>query len=280
MWHHLLPADFFDEDTSTLFIGIGSVIQHNYPRDALKLVVGSGFGGYTRLPDMSDKMWDFRFVRGPRTAEALGLDPQLAITDAAVLLRATPLPVADDNIGVAFIPHYESIERGNWREACKLAGIHFIDPTEPTDRVISQLRGANLVITEAMHGAIVSDAVRTPWIGVKTMHHVHRFKWFDWVESLSIPYDPKPLFPSNGREAWAVSTGRSGSGPRAQALFNGPVGFPVNRICTHFAARSLEKLARMEPSLSSDTEIERATDRALGAVDLMLRDYGMRLRKA
>lgn len=273
IWHELLPADFFDDDPSTLFVGIGSVIQHNYPTDARKLVVGSGYGGYTRVPDISDGSWDFRFVRGPRTAKVLGLDPDLAITDAAVLLRATALPEPASGIGVAFIPHYESIQRGDWRAACKLAGIHFIDPTESTERVLAQLSGADLVIAEAMHGAIVSDALRTPWIGVKTMHHVHRFKWYDWVESLDIPYRPRRLMPSNGREAWAVGTGRSGDGRRARALFEGPAGAPVNLACRHMAARSLQRLARTEPQLSSDAAIERATDRALSSVEAMVRDY-------
>ncbi|WP_296635311.1 polysaccharide pyruvyl transferase family protein [Roseovarius sp.] len=274
MWHHLLPQSFFDEDPSTLFVGIGSVIQHNYPRSARKVVVGSGYGGYTALPDISDGTWDFRFVRGPRTASALGLDPRQAITDAAVLLRATPLPPPAKAIGTAFIPHYESIERGDWRAACDLAGIHFIDPTESPDQVIAQLRGADLVIAEAMHGAIVADAMRTPWIGVKTMHHVHRFKWYDWTDSLAIPYRPRPLLPSNGREAWAVATGRSGSGPGVRAVFENPAGRPVNWACRHLAARSLQSLARVDPHLSADSEIERATDRALSRVEAMVRDYG------
>lgn len=275
MWRHLLPADFFDDDASTLFIGIGSVIQHNFPAAARKLVVGSGYGGYTRLPDISDGTWDFRFVRGPRTARALGLEPDLAITDAAVLLRATPLPEPARGIGAAFIPHYESLERGNWRDVCEMAGVYFIDPTADTDRVISELQGADLVICEAMHGAIVSDALRTPWIGVKAMHHVHRFKWHDWAESLSIPYAPRDLRPSSGREAWALHTGRGGSGPRARALFDGPAGRRINQACAHLAAGSLRKLAGMEPQLSADHAIERATDRALSAVETMVRDYGM-----
>ncbi len=273
MWRHLLPPGFLDQDDSTLFIGIGSIIEPGYPDTARKVVVGSGFGGYTRLPDVHDGSWDFRFVRGPQTAEMLGLDPALAIADAAILLRETPLPRPARGIGVAFIPHYESIERGNWRQVCKLAGIHFIDPTLPTHQVISEILGADLVIAEAMHGAIVSDALRTPWIGVRAMHRVHRFKWHDWARALDIDYRPQFLFPSNLRETWATTTGRSGCGARAVAVLDSAPAAPINTGIAHLAASSMRRLAASAPTLSPDASIARATERAMAAIDAMIRDY-------
>ena len=273
MWHELLPKGFLDEDASQLFIGIGSVIQHDYPETARKIVVGSGYAGYTKMPDVHDGTWDIRFVRGPRTAQLLGLDPDRVIADAAVLLRATELPDPTPGIGVAFIPHYESLERGDWPAVCAMAGIHFIDPSKPHEQVIADLRGADLVIAEAMHGAIVADALRTPWIGVRTMHQVHRLKWHDWAEALDIYYAPAFLFPSNGREGWAAATGRSGSGPRARAVLNGRAAVPLNHAFRHAAARSLRKLSASRPNLSPDTAIENATARALEALDLLVRDY-------
>ncbi|PJI91455.1 succinoglycan biosynthesis protein ExoV [Yoonia maricola] len=273
MWAELLPEGFFDDDPAELFVGIGSVIQHNYPKDAKKVVVGSGYGGYTKKPDVHDGTWEFHFVRGPQTTHALGLNPDLAIADAAILLRETTLPEPAKDIKVGFMPHYESIERGNWKEACALAGVTFIDPSHPTDQVMAQILGAELVITEAMHGAIVSDALRTPWIGVKSMHHVHRFKWHDWAEALNIDYNPVFLFPSNLREAWALSTGRGGSGRGAMAVCTSRPAVPFNKACTHMAARSLQKLAHQTPSLSSDAETERATERAMIAVDGLIKRY-------
>jgi succinoglycan biosynthesis protein ExoV len=272
MWDHILPAGFLDDDPGELFVGIGSIIQHDYPAAARKVVVGAGYGGYTRMPDVHDGSWDIRFVRGPQTAEALGIDPALAIVDAAVLLRATPLPEPEPGIDIGFMPHFESLERGNWAEACRLAGIRLIDPTRPTDEVIAAIRGAKLLITEAMHGAIVADAMRTPWIAVRTMHSVHRYKWFDWARSLEIDYRPAFLMPSNGREAWAATTGRSGSGPRARRLLGGRAAGPLNKAIRHMAAQSLLRLAKRDPQLSGDAAIERATDLALTAVDRLVRD--------
>lgn len=277
IWDALLPPGFLDNDADTLFLGIGSIIQDVYPANANKVVVGSGFAGaYSALPDVNDGTWDFRFVRGPETCRKLGIDPGLAITDAAVLLRAVDLPDPATGIGVAFIPHYESVERGNWQAVCDLAGVHFIDPTRPSRDVLAELRGADLVICEAMHGAIVSDAMRTPWIGVQTMHHVHRGKWFDWAASLGIDYRPQTLAPSNGREFWAYHTGRWGSGPRARAVFGSRAFAPVDFAIRYASAASLRKLAKAEPQLSSDLAIETATQKAVAAVDGLVRDYAPR----
>lgn len=274
VWQSLLPADFFDQDSDVLFLGIGSIIQDIYPKNVRKVVVGSGFAGaYSTRPDVHDGTWDIRFVRGPETCKALDLSPDLAITDAAVLLRATELPKPASGIGVAFIPHYESVERGAWQRVCDLAGIHFIDPTGSTETVLAEIRGAELVIAEAMHGAIVSDALRTPWIGVKTMHHVHRKKWFDWTASLDIKYQPEDLRPSNGRETWALHTGRWGSGSRARAVFGSKAFQPLNTLIAHRAASSLLCLAKSAPNLSRDDVIEQATERAMGALQLMIGDY-------
>ncbi|MEE9428819.1 MAG: polysaccharide pyruvyl transferase family protein [Paracoccaceae bacterium] len=276
MWHHILPKGFFDEDPSTLFIGIGSVIEPKYPAEARKVVLGSGYGGYTVKPDVKDGMWDIRFVRGPQTAQVLGLDPKLAIADSAVLLRETPLPKPATNIGVAFMPHYESIERGNWQAACDLAGIRFIDPTHDTDKIISEILGADLLITEAMHGAIVADAMRTPWIGLRTIHKLHRFKWFDWAGALNIDYRPVFMFPSNCRETWALTTGRSGSGPRAKTVLGGKLASPMNFALQHMAARRLQAISKLDPQLSSDQNIERVTTRAMEAVDEFVDEYSAR----
>lgn len=276
LWHHFLPPDLFDGDEATIFLGIGSILQHDFPKASRKVVLGAGYGGYTRKPDVHDGNWDIRFVRGPQTAEALGLPADRAIADAAILLRATPLPAPRPGIGVAFMPHYESLERGNWKRVCALAGVHFLDPTQTPERTIAEIRGADLVIAEAMHGAIVADALRTPWIGVRTMHHLHRYKWTDWARSLDIEYAPVTLWPSNGREAWALTTGRGGSGPRARALFESALAAPANLGLLHAAAHSLNRIARGRPSLSDDMRIEAATERALQAVDRFVRDYANR----
>lgn len=271
MWQHLVPPGLFDEDESELFLGIGSILFDRFPATQRKVVAGSGWGAYTAAPNVHDGSWDVLFVRGPRTAAALGLDPRFAVADAAVLLRETPLPPPKPGIGAAFMPHFDSVERGNWAEACRLAGITFIDPTGEVDDIIATLRGARVVVTEAMHGAIVADALRTPWIGMRPIQPAHRFKWGDWAEALGVGLRLHPLPPSNLREVWSTLSGLDARGRRTRLLLEGPLARPGNRLAVRLAARGLQRLAAAEPQLSGDAEIERATERGMQALDAWFR---------
>lgn len=271
IWPRILKPGFLDDNSDTLFIGIGSILYDHYPKDARKLVVGAGYGGYTAPPRVSDGSWDIAFVRGPRTARRLGLPSEKAITDGAILLRTLDLPEPANGLGIAFMPHFDSLGRGHWREACRLAGLFMIDPTDPVALVISQLRGAKAVIVEAMHGAIVADALRVPWIPVRPIHRSHQAKWLDWAESLSLDYRPSTLRPSSLAELYSSLTGRAGQGSLTR-LLSGEADNPINRILTHRAAHQLRRLADVEPRLSSDERIGLATSRAVEAVtDLQAR---------
>ena len=266
VWPALLPKGFLDQDESELFVGIGSIIGTQMDPKARKFVMGSGYAGYMGLPDVHDGTWDIRFVRGPQTAKKLNISPDLAICDSAVLLRAMELPAPAKDVGIAFMPHYESLERGNWAEACRLAGITLIDATEPVDKVLSQLRGAKLLITEAMHGAIVADALRTPWIGAKPIYGGHHMKWLDWAGALDIDLRMNLLKPTSVLEYYIGRTGRgSGHGKVGKLSRSALAGIP-NSMLTHSAARHLQAMAKLEPQLSADSNIARATERAQAAV--------------
>jgi hypothetical protein len=266
VWPALLPKNFLDEDESELFVGIGSIIGTQLDPKARKFVMGSGYAGYMGLPDVHDGSWDIRFVRGPQTAKILNISPELAICDSAVLLRAMELPAPAKDIGIAFMPHYESLERGNWAEACRLAGMTLIDATEPVDKVLGQLRGARLLITEAMHGAIVADALRTPWIAAKPIYGGHHMKWLDWAGALDIDLRMNLLKPTSVLEYYIGRTGRGGGQGKVGKLSRSPLARLPNDMLTQSAARHLQEMAKLAPQLSADSAIARATERAQEAV--------------
>lgn len=191
LWPLLLPK-FFDDDASRLFVGIGSILFDDYPPDATKLVFGAGYGGYTAAPRI-DKTWQICFVRGPRTAATIGIDPRLGIGDPAILVRAVPwaLPEPDERHAVGFMPHWESALYGAWDTVAADAGMRLIDPRWPVDRVLAAIRGCDLLVSEAMHGAIVADALRVPWVPFLPLPS-HRSKWYDWAESqgLTLAFAP------------------------------------------------------------------------------------------
>jgi succinoglycan biosynthesis protein ExoV len=272
MWRQLLPEGFLDEDAGELFLGIGSILWDHLPRLPMKHVMGSGFGGYTSPPDVHDGSWNVVWVRGPVTAARLQLDPRLAICDSAILVRATALPPPAAGSGTVFMPHFESAARGDWQRACTLAGIDYLDPRDGIEALLARIRGARLMMTEAMHGAIVADALRVPWIGVVPFFPQHRAKWEDWALSLDIALRPATLPPSNLLETYTLVTGKPGKGRRSRALFRAWPTAPVNAALLHRAARHLRQLAdTVEPQLSADAAIRRVTERSLEALEVFVR---------
>lgn len=271
VWPAILPKNFLDEDDSELFVGIGSIIGDHLPAKSRKYVMGSGYAGYMGLPDVHDGTWDIRFVRGPNTAKTLGLDPKLSIADSAILLRTMGLPPPDDSVGIAFMPHYESLERGDWAAACRQAGMTLIDATEPVDKVLSQIRGARLLITEAMHGAIVADALRTPWIGARPIYGGHHKKWLDWAGALDLDVRLNTLKPTSVLEYYIGRTGRGGRLGKVGQFNASPLAAIPNRILTNIAAQHLHDMARLTPQLSEDAKIAEVTEKAQTAVDTFVR---------
>jgi succinoglycan biosynthesis protein ExoV len=190
IWESLAP-ELFDDDESQILVGIGTLINDKAPTAPLKLVFGSGVG-YNGAPKL-DERWRFLCVRGPRSAQFLGLAPSLAISDPAVLLTQVAGPAPEKTGGVVFMPHHGSLHNADWRPVCAQAGVEFLDPSDDARETVGKIRGARLVIAEAMHAAIVADAFRVPWIPVSCYDHLLEFKWRDWTDSLHMDYQSTTL---------------------------------------------------------------------------------------
>jgi Polysaccharide pyruvyl transferase len=92
--------------------------------------------------------------------------------------------------GVSFMPHIISAYSEQWSDIANDAGLHYIDPRDSIDKILQEIRESELLLTEAMHGAIVADAFRVPWIRVQSgERHAPTFKWLDWTESLGINHE-------------------------------------------------------------------------------------------
>jgi succinoglycan biosynthesis protein ExoV len=204
VWRKLLPAHVFEAD-SILLMGIGSIFNgHLAPLSRTQgkrvFVIGSG-AGYGPLPPDWER-WNILGVRGPLTAELIG-KPELAMTDSAVLL-ASLTPTGNAGPGrdsILLMPHHHSIARGHWSHVAREAGMTFVDPRWPVDEVMGHFSRAKLVITEAMHGAIVADTLRIPWLPIVIAPDALPFKWTDWALSMDLPYDPIRIPASS---AWEI----------------------------------------------------------------------------
>jgi succinoglycan biosynthesis protein ExoV len=183
------------ESREACILGIGTILNdenlaamQSYEK---KIVFSSGTG-YGDFAGQLDASWQVACVRGPKTAGVMNIDPSKAVCDGAVLLSDfhDVVPEAKRD-AVVFIPHVHTdraIGRG-LRDICGRLGLRYVTPAVPHEDFIREVSAARLVVTEAMHGAILADTMRTPWICCHIMNH-NRFKWEDWCASVGVPYAP------------------------------------------------------------------------------------------
>jgi succinoglycan biosynthesis protein ExoV len=273
MWPKVIP-DFFDEDDKVLFIGTGSTIGEKYNETSKKIVFGSAFvPEYHPLPKISTD-WDIYFVRGYRTAQLLNISSDLALGDSAILLRTIIEAKRKSSEVISFIPHWQSLEHGNWEQVCKLANINFIDPRRPVEEVISELLRSKLVIAEAMHGAIVSDALRIPWVPLLPINHIHRAKWFDWAEVLGINLNPHRLWPSSTTELRTALIRHPVLTAITDYTSSSSLSGIAEKGMTYLAAYRLMQLAKITACLSDDKTMELVTEKMLDKVQQLKYNYG------
>ncbi|MCC7359790.1 MAG: hypothetical protein IT317_09950 [Anaerolineales bacterium] len=281
LWPQLIPG-LLDECGDQLFVGIGSLLNDMLPREPLKAVLGTGIG-YGQGTPRPDGTWRIYAVRGPRSAQALGLDARAAITDAAMLVRALNLPARPKRHPVAYMPHWWSDAHGQWRAACDLAGLYFIDPQSGAEAVLNDLRETELLISEALHGAIVADALRTPWVPVAAYKHILALKWLDWAESVELPYEPHRLEPQYQPEAVRARLRRLRGWPqhgRAAQLAEALVARPAGAVSGGWYRRQVERNARTlqhlaataAPQLTRDAVLDRVVGRLLAALEQLKAD--------
>lgn len=240
LWQKLLP-DVFDEDERVIFVGIGTLLKdmliYRTPTSQKRIVFTSGVGvGKTPL----DKRYIDKFyaVRGPLSAQALGLDENLAITDGAIFIHHFAPPQTEKKYRFSYMPHYELAGKA-WEEVCQNIGYGYIDPRWSSDRILPLLCQTECLLTEAMHGAIVADALRVPWIPIVTHSTILPFKWMDWCQSLELEYQSFPL--------------KRLHHPRDQRDFLTPVRALRDQWRQWEAGQSLQKIANTaKPQLSRD----------------------------
>lgn len=296
LWDFLLPG-FRDVHPDVLLVGVGTVLNTALlPAEGRKLVLGSGYG-YGALPDMSDRAkWDVRCVRGPLTAERAGLSADLGIVDPAVMVAEMPefkgLPKVHRK---SFVPHWETATAGLWPTICQTVGLHYIDPRGDAKEVIKAIAQSETIIAESMHGAILADAFRVPWVAVTTSQSINSFKWNDWARTVGVSYAPRRVPVSTRAEAvlkgarfWGVDFKDDGTpsvaAPIRQSNDAGPSVATVERPQAKLRVAAKQALAlpsvlalwqasRAEPQLSVDHVLADRKARLLAVMDDVRRDY-------
>lgn len=192
----LLP-NLLDDDMSTRFFGIGSILGDdllNDHKDSKIVIFSSGYGGYFGpLTSLNALNIDVVCVRGPITARLLNLPSSKAITDGAILLKAFDFKSVPKIYKISFMPHWSSEARYPYEKLCNNLDIKYISPRSSVDQVISEILASELIVAEAMHGAIVADTLRVPWVAAQSYKNRYRVKWDDWTQSVGLTFKPLRL---------------------------------------------------------------------------------------
>jgi hypothetical protein len=232
IWNRYVGTYLAQHDDMLMF-GIGTLLGQNIEHTGQVIVCGSGCG---YEPDVSAvAAYKIFWVRGPHSARLLGLPADMAITDPAILVDEC-FPATTRGDRVVFMPHWETAQNPLWRRVCAKADIDYIDPLADVAKISAQLSSAKLVIAEAMHGAIVADAYRVPWIPVATSARVNLFKWHDWAASLNV----KPVFhslaPLGMSDVFRSFTGDAQTADKLRTDIHGSADIPLTATDS-FAAR-------------------------------------------
>jgi succinoglycan biosynthesis protein ExoV len=308
LWPKLAPGLFASADHAD-FLGIGTIIGM-VGTDCDPLHVFSSGAGYLTVDQRMTARCRFWCVRGPLTADLLGLDADIALTDGAILTPAI-LPAPERRPDIVVVPHWETVladkSLNKWETACALAGMTLVTPIQAPELAIPRIAGASLVLTESLHGAIIADTYGVPWIAFATSANFSVFKWMDWTRSVGVPLRIHPVRPPDtalllrfGRPtigewgacvepddgaAMADFRGRNktdgGHAPGAAARLRLTLKRRVDQsphlqaLLGYSAARTaaaLISLAGTEPCLSDDRLRKRLAERMTERLDALIRD--------
>lgn len=247
LWEKLLPGVIDDNETSA-FIGIGTLINDKLPLKTknarLRVIFGTGVGYGEGTPQLDDS-YKIYCLRGPLSAQALGVSTKLAVTDGAVLIRNLFNHHSQKVYKFSYMPHYELAGAG-WSAVCEKLGFGYIDPRWSIEKVLLSISQTEVLLAEAMHGAIVADALRVPWIPIITNPTILQFKWQDWCQSVGVEYKPSYV--------------KRLHHPRQQLDILYPVRLVRDWARQQESLSQILHIARtVQPNLSSDTKIENLT---------------------
>ena len=272
IFNKLLP-DFFDDDPSCDFFGIGSIIGDTMKESLHKIIFSSGFA-YGSLPTL-DSSYEILCVRGPLTAKALKIDQALGITDGAALVREFRFQKLKKEYEFSFMPHHRSETKYPWKNVADETGINYVSPLSDPLFVIDEILKSKVVIAEAMHFAIVADVLRVPWIAVKAYPGINDFKWHDWTQSLHMSYNPASLgslFEETSlNEKLRQKTANKLPSSFYKAMTQTYIG--LQGFLRDATVRKFRKVLKLAPLLSNENVLDEKTDRLLEKLEYVKGKY-------
>ncbi|MCF2504705.1 polysaccharide pyruvyl transferase family protein [Dyadobacter sp. CY107] len=201
LWTKLFGEEDINDDV--FFLGIGSILFPESPMiksmgNSRKIIFGTGIRPSKEFKKLEiDSTWDVRFLRGPLSAMSQN-NAYEYIADAAYAFRQlqeSPGYISTTKkYKVSLIPFFRSVDYFDWKGICEQLGYHYISPFSENgvEFTLSEIAASEMIITEAMHGAILADILRVPWhryilsTPFTEGPVVSEFKWMDWLFSVNL----------------------------------------------------------------------------------------------
>ncbi len=243
-------------------MGIGSLLGIYKPDLKTRRIhiFGSGLGyGQFQLPV---EKCNFIGVRGPLTCKTLGLDEKKSISDPGLLIKELSLPNVRKKFPFSYMPHHSSVERFPFeKELIGELGINYINPSDDPNSIITELIASEVLITEALHGAIAADALQIPWVPVKTVKGIKDFKWLDYCLSVGHNLEFNCL-PSLYSPEYLIRRCHEKFGLRMGLLWRGYAGVQPQLKFSAFK-RKMRELMGKRPYLLDEKTLGTTTERQL-----------------
>jgi hypothetical protein len=200
LWRQLFP-DIDQLSKDVVITGIGTILSRKPAANMRKVILGSGATGPNVQLNTGNS--DIRWVRGPQSAQAVGVAKQLGVGDPAWLYSDLYDAFDADRSGaIGLIPHWATWCSFDWKSVAAHAGMIGIDARLPPAQVMHKMRSCSRILTESLHGAVFADAMGIPWAPAILAHRFDRFKWEDWSASIHRQFNPfiadRPLVNSIG----------------------------------------------------------------------------------
>ena len=188
---------------------------------------------------------------------------------------------------MSVIPHHQTVATIDWKTVAKLGDIHFIDPRKNFFSVFEDIAQSECVLTESLHGAILADALRTPWQPFQMGHRFNMFKWHDWFKSIDIDIQAIQKYPilcserlSRPRRAKHAVERVCGKILMYDRLSQKPTRTNSMRELEAFAI-ALQKQARSNQfHLSNASTLQSILNRLIECIESMQAQYSNKLRRA
>ena len=280
---------YYQKQAGILQRALGSVFAQTFQDfDVVIVDDQSPFPIETDLETLSDEQRSrIRVIKqpnaGPGGARNTGLDAVPAQTDFVAFLDSDDLWTPD---------HLQNaqVTMTRFSADCYWASITGGDAKD----VIREIAQSEVIIAESMHGAILADAFRVPWVAVSTSNSINSFKWNDWAHTVGVTYRPRHVPVSSRAEAiikgakfWGVDFDAHQpvlDDPNkrqidetivvaARAPKQTSLRVAAKQLLAAPSALSLWQAARAAPQLSADHALVERKERFLDVIAGVRRDY-------